>query len=350
MRAHRRPSSTATWREGMPTATGSNRTEVYFRMMIQGKAIAVRHERIDESAAGQRIDNYLMRIAKGVPKSHVYRILRSGEVRVNGGRVQQTYRLAIGDEIRIPPMRVSESAQSNPPPPGKALPVVFEDDALLVIDKPSGKAVHGGSGISFGVIEQLRVQRPELRMLELAHRLDRDTSGLLIVAKKRSALTVLHDMMRDGAMEKRYLTLVPGRWSNPVQHVKVPLYKYLTPDGERRVRVSPDGKPSHSIVRLVKRWKRFSLVEVELKSGRTHQIRVHLAHLGFPLCGDDKYGDFALNKALEAEGLKRMFLHAAKLSFTHPLSGEPLTFEAPLPAELQQFIDRLNAREPESNG
>lgn len=334
----------------MPTATGINRTEVYFRMTTQGKAIAVRHERIDESAAGQRIDNYLLKIAKGVPKSHVYRILRSGEVRVNGGRVQQTYRLAIGDEIRIPPMRVSESVHAVPPPPGRTLPVVFEDEALLVIDKPAGKAVHGGSGISFGVIEQLRVQRPELRMLELAHRLDRETSGLLIVAKKRSALTALHDMMRDGAMEKRYLTLVPGRWNNPVQHVKVPLYKYLTGDGERRVRVSAEGKPSHSIVRLVRRWSRFSLLEVELKTGRTHQIRVHLAHLGFPLCGDDKYGDFALNKTLEGEGLRRMFLHAAKLSFKHPLTGEALSLEAGLPPELQAFLDQLDAQGMKGNG
>lgn len=349
VRAHRRPSSTASWREGMPTATGINRTEVYFRMMIEGKAIAVRHERIDETAAGQRIDNYLIRIAKGVPKSHIYRILRSGEVRVNGRRVQQTYRLVAGDEVRIPPIRVSESSQP-PAPVGKALPVVFEDDALMVIDKPSGKAVHGGSGVSYGVIEQLRVQRPELRMLELAHRLDRETSGLLIVAKKRSSLTVLHDMMRDGAMEKRYLTLVPGKWINAQQHVKAPLYKYLTAEGERRVRVSPDGKPAHSIVRLIKRWKRFSLLEVELKTGRTHQIRVHLAHLGFPLCGDDKYGDFALNKALEAEGLKRMFLHAAKLRFAHPLSGEPLSFEAPLPPELQAFIDQLDVEESGRHG
>lgn len=350
VRAHRRTSSTASWREGMPTATGFNRREVYFRMTTQGKAIAVRHETIDESAAGQRIDNYLLRLAKGVPKSHVYRILRSGEVRVNGGRVQQTYRLALGDEVRIPPIRIAETARAVPPPAGKALPVVYEDDAILVIDKPSGKAVHGGSGISHGVIEQLRVQRPELRMLELAHRLDRETSGLLIVAKKRSALTVLHDMMRDGAMEKRYLTLVPGRWTNPLQHVKAPLYKYLTADGERRVRVSPEGKPSHSIVRLVRRWEKYSLLEVELKTGRTHQIRVHLAHLGFQLCGDDKYGDFALNKRLEGEGLKRMFLHAAKLSFTHPVTGERLTLEAALPPELQQFIDRLDALESRNNG
>lgn len=319
-------------------------------MTIQGKAIAVRHERIDEAAAGQRIDNFLMRLAKGVPKSHIYRILRGGEVRVNGRRVQQTYRLVEGDEVRIPPIRVAQPTASAPAPAGKPLPVAWEDDALVVVDKPAGKAVHGGSGVSYGVIEQLRSQRPEARMLELAHRLDRETSGLLIIAKKRSALTALHDMMREGRMEKRYLTLVPGRWNNPLQHIKVPLFKYLTPDGERRVRVSEEGKPSHSIVRLVRRWARFSLLEVELKTGRTHQIRVHLAHLGFPLCGDDKYGDFALNKKLEGEGLKRMFLHAASLRFRHPLSGEELALNSPLPDDLQAFIDHLDAEDAPENG
>lgn len=318
--------------------------------MAQGKASAVRRERVDESVAGQRIDNYLLRLCKGVPKSHVYRILRSGEVRVNGGRVGPTYRLAEGDEIRIPPVRIAEPTVSAPAPAGKPLPVVYEDDALIVVDKPSGKAVHGGSGVSFGVIEQLRSQRPEAKMLELAHRIDRETSGLLIIAKRRSALTVLHDMMREGRIGKRYLTLVPGRWANPLQHVREPLFKYLTPDGERRVRVSSEGKVAHSVVRLVKRWQRFSLLEVELKTGRTHQIRVHLAHLGFPLCGDDKYGDFTLNKALEQEGLKRMFLHAAHLSFAHPVNGEPVTLQSPLPAELQSFIDHLDADEAHKHG
>ncbi|CAL94231.1 RluA family pseudouridine synthase [Azoarcus olearius] len=319
-------------------------------MTTQGKAIAVRHERIDEASAGQRIDNFLLRLAKGVPKSHVYRILRGGEVRVNGRRVQPTYRLALGDEVRVPPLRLAEPTRSAPAPAGKPLPVVFEDDALLVVDKPSGKAVHGGSGVSYGVIEQLRTQRPELRMLELAHRLDRETSGLLIVAKKRSALTALHDMMREGQVEKRYLTLVPGRWMNPMQHVKAPLLKYLTPEGERRVRVSDEGKPAHSIVRLVQRWADYSLLEVELKTGRTHQIRVHLTHLGFPLCGDDKYGDFALNKRLEGEGLRRMFLHAASLRFHHPLTGELLAFEAALPDDLRGFVALLDTKEGKSRG
>ncbi len=305
----------------------------------------MRHVLIDEASAGQRIDNFLLRHAKGVPKSHIYRILRGGEVRVNGRRVQQTYRLLEGDEVRIPPLRVAQPTASAPAPAGKPLPVVWEDDALVVVDKPAGKAVHGGSGVSYGVIEQLRSQRPQARMLELAHRLDRETSGLLIIAKKRSALTALHDMMREGRSEKRYLTLVPGRWLNPLQHIKVPLFKYLTAEGERRVRVSAEGKPSHSVVRLVRRWRRFSLLEVELKTGRTHQIRVHLAHLGFPLCGDDKYGDFALNRQLQGEGLKRMFLHAASLRFAHPLTAAALDLHAPLPDDLQQFIDYLDAED-----
>lgn len=312
---------------------------------MEGKAIAVRHERIDESAAGQRIDNYLLRVARGVPKSHVYRILRSGQVRVNGRRVQQTYRLAEGDEVRIPPLRLATPERETPAPAGRPLPVLYEDDAIVVIDKPSGKAVHGGSGVSYGVIEQLRAQRPQQRMLELAHRLDRETSGLLLVAKKRSALTALHDMLREGRVGKRYLALVSGRWPNALQHIRAPLLKYLTADGERRVRVADEGKPAHSVVRLLRRWREFSLLEVDLRTGRTHQIRVHLTHLGFPLCGDDKYGDFALNKALEARGLKRMFLHAAQLTLAHPLSGEALAFDAALPPELQAFVDQLDAEE-----
>lgn len=314
--------------------------------MAQGKVNAVRRERIDEVSAGQRVDNYLLRICKGVPKSHVYRILRSGEVRVNGGRVGPTYRLAVGDEVRIPPVRIAEGPVAAAVPLGVPLPVVYEDDALIVVDKPSGRAVHGGSGVSYGVIEQLRRQRPEVRMFELAHRIDRETSGLLIIAKKRSALTALHDMMREGRIEKRYFTLVPGRWVNAMQHVKAPLFKFLTPEGERRVRVSPEGKPAHSIVRLVRRWGGFSLLEVELKTGRTHQIRVHLAHLGFPLCGDDKYGDFARNKVLEQEGLRRMFLHAAMLKFEHPLTGAIIELRSPLPPELQAFIDQLDGMDP----
>ncbi len=314
-------------------------------MAIQSKAIATRIEKIDDLSAGQRIDNYLVRLLKGVPKSHIYRILRSGEVRVDGKRIRPTHRLVENESVRIPPIRLEVRSEKSIPQ-GKQLPVVYEDDALIVLDKPAGMAVHGGSGVDYGIIEQLRIQRPELRMLELAHRLDRETSGLLIIAKKRSALRVLHEMMRNGKVEKRYLTVVAGRWSNPLQHIRAPLFKYLTPQGERRVRVQENGKAAYTIIRLLRRWKRFSLLEVELKTGRTHQIRVHLAHLGFPLCGDDKYGDFALNRQLTHEGLNRMFLHAALLSFAHPLSGAALTFASPLPESLQNFVNRLGDMDP----
>ncbi len=304
----------------------------------------VRHESIDEGSAGQRIDNFLMRICKGVPKSHLYQILRSGQVRVNGKRANQTYRLALGDAVRIPPIRLAQRDEKSVPL-GKALEVVFEDEAFLVLNKPPGKAVHGGSGVSFGVIEQLRAQRPDARFLELVHRLDRETSGLLMVAKKRAALCFLQDAMRQNQVQKRYLTLVPGRWQNPLQHIKLPLYKYEDAQGERRVRVSPEGKPSHSIVRLLGRYQGqgqvFSLLEVELKTGRTHQIRVHLAHHGFALCGDDKYGDFAKNKLWQGMGLKRMFLHATWLSAPHPQTGESQVFQAALPADLQGFLDHF---------
>jgi 23S rRNA pseudouridine955/2504/2580 synthase len=304
---------------------------------------------VGDEADGQRIDNFLLRLAKGVPKSHIYRILRSGEVRVNKGRVVAEYRLKCGDRVRVPPIRVSASA-AKPAAPARDFDTVFEDDALIVLDKPAGTAVHGGSGVSFGVIEQLRRTRPEARFLELAHRLDRETSGLLIIAKKRSALTRLHDLFRDGGIAKRYLALVKGRWMNPLQHVRLPLHKYLTEEGERRVSVADDGKQAHSIVRLVARWENFSLVEVELKTGRTHQIRVHLAHLGFPLAGDDKYGDFSLNKALQKTGLKRMFLHAAKLKLPHPLTGTALELASPLPADLKSFLARLAINEKQEYG
>ena len=307
---------------------------------------------VGEESAGQRIDNFLLRLAKGVPKSHVYRILRSGEVRVNKGRIAADYRVKEGDVVRVPPIRLAEKPATGVAAPAREFAVVHEDDALIVIDKPSGTAVHGGSGVSFGVIEQLRRARPQAKLLELAHRLDRETSGLLIVAKKRSALTKLHDMFRDGKISKRYLALVKGRWMNPQQHVKLPLAKYLTAEGERRVAVSTarEAMEAHSIVRLVARWQNFSLVEVELKTGRTHQIRVHLSHLGFPLAGDDKYGDFSLNKDLQKAGLKRMFLHAANLRLAHPLTNESLELEAPLPDDLRNFLTRLDSNEKREHG
>ncbi len=304
---------------------------------------------VGEESVGQRIDNFLLRLAKGVPKSHIYRILRSGEVRVNKGRVAAEYRLRPGDAVRVPPIRIAAAADQSAVP-ARDFDIVFEDDAMIVLDKPAGVAVHGGSGVSFGVIEQLRRARPEARFLELAHRLDRETSGLLVVAKKRSALTRLHDLFREGGIAKRYLALVKGRWCNPLQHVRLPLHKYLTEEGERRVSVSEDGKQAHSIVRLVARWENFSLVEVELKTGRTHQIRVHLTHLGFPLAGDDKYGDFSINKHLQKAGLKRMFLHAAKLSLPHPLTGVAVALESGLPDDLSRFMARLNANETRTYG
>ena len=259
--------------------------------------------------------------------------------------------------LRIPPIRIA--AKQEEVVAGaeiKAeLPIIYEDEALLVIDKPSGIAVHGGSGVSFGVIEALRRQRPSARFLELAHRLDRETSGILLIGKKRSALTVLHDMFRAGgsgprAADKRYLVLVKGRWMDPVRHVKLPLLKYLLESGERRVRVADEGKAAHTVFRLVARWRDYSLLEAELKSGRTHQIRVHCAHLGYPIAGDEKYGDFALNKSLPKEGLKRMFLHAWKISFPHPASGEAMKLEAPLPEALAGFLKKIAKQQTQEYG
>jgi len=299
---------------------------------------------VSDEEAGQRIDNFLLRICKGVPKSHIYRVLRSGEVRVNKGRIDQTYRLIEGDIVRIPPIRLAEKAANEVP--GAEFKILFEDNHLLVIDKPAGVAVHGGSGVSYGVIEQLRASRPDAKFLELVHRLDRDTSGVLMLAKKRSALTNLHEQIRDGEPDKRYLVLVHGDWQNARQHIKLPLHKYTTPEGERRVRVQSEGMPSHTVFNLIRRYGEFALLEAELKTGRTHQIRVHLASSGFPILGDDKYGDFALNRNLQkADGertvLKRMFLHAYQLSFVHPDTGKTMTLKAPLPAECERFLKSL---------
>jgi 23S rRNA pseudouridine955/2504/2580 synthase len=300
---------------------------------------------ITDEEAGQRIDNYLLRVCKGVPKSHVYRILRSGEVRVNKGRIDQLYRLQAGDVVRIPPVRIAEKENAAAVPAAE-FPVLFEDTHLLIVDKPAGVAVHGGSGVSYGVIEQLRAARPQAKFLELVHRLDRETSGLLLLAKKRSALTNLHEQMRDGATDKRYLTMVAGDWQNKRQHIKLPLHKFTTPDGERRVVVQAGGMESHTVFTLVRKFERFALLEAELKTGRTHQIRVHLASSGFPILGDEKYGDFALNKQLQkATGghvaLKRMFLHAHRITFTHPETGKPVTVSAPLPPECERFLVSL---------
>jgi len=296
---------------------------------------------VDSGSEGQRVDNFLMRVCKGVPRSHVYRILRTGQVRVNSRRVEATYRLQPGDRVRIPPMRLAQRAQKTAPP--LDFPVVYEDDALLVVDKPAGTAVHGGSGISFGVIEQMRAARPRLKLLELAHRLDRETSGLLILAKKRSALTALHAALREGQVKKEYLVLVRGNWRNEKQHVSLPLKKFLTRSGERRVSVDREGRESQTVFRRRKVFRDYTLLSAELLTGRTHQIRVHLTHLGFPIAGDDKYGDFELNRALAKQGLKRMFLHAGELELAHPLSGDALKLHAPLPEDLSRFLDSLGS-------
>jgi 23S rRNA pseudouridine955/2504/2580 synthase len=287
---------------------------------------------VGEESATQRIDNFLLRRLKGVPKSHVYRVLRSGQVRVNSGRVKPEYRLQLGDRIRLPPVRVSEPKPNHAKP--AEFPIVYEDAALLVVDKPSGTAVHGGSGVSFGVIESLRAARPQAKFLELAHRLDRDTSGLLVLAKKRSALVELHRMLREGEVDKRYTAVVSGRWPADLLEIRQSLHKYVTSSGERRVSVHEDGKAAVTMVKLAKATDQFSVLELRLLTGRTHQIRVHLAHAGHPVLGDDKYGDFPLNKDLAKKGVKRLLLHASRLALRHPLTGEPLRFESKPPENM----------------
>lgn len=300
----------------------------------------VRMLTIDEEIAGQRVDNFLLRVCKGVPKSHIYKAIRSGEVRVNKGRTRADYRLAPGDLLRVPPLRLPAPGEARKVPP-QVFPVVYEDDAIVVIDKPSGVAVHGGSGVSFGVIEQMRAARPDARFLELAHRLDRETSGLLIIAKSRKALVALHEMMRESVGRKVYQALVTGDWVNDRQHIRKPLLKWLTADGERRVKVDAQGKPAHTIITKLKRFGRYTLVEAELRTGRTHQIRVHLASSGHPIVGDDKYGNDEVREQFARGGFKRMFLHASRLEIPHPLTGEPLRFEAPLPALCMEVLHDL---------
>jgi 23S rRNA pseudouridine955/2504/2580 synthase len=290
---------------------------------------------VAEEEAGQRLDNFLMARLKGVPKSHIYRVLRSGEVRVNSGRVAGSRRVEAGDRIRIPPMRVAER-EDQTPAPHFLMPVLYEDEALLALDKPAGIAVHGGSGIAHGAIESLRSMRPDAPYLELVHRIDRETSGVLLIAKKRTALVGLHEMLRERTMDKRYLAGVSGRFRNEMQRVKASLAARSTTEG-KHVRVAEEGQEAETVFRRIARGAEFSLLEAELLTGRTHQIRVHLAHLGHPILGDDKYGDFDLNKSLRKRGLKRMFLHAASIALTHPVTGEALRIEAPLPAELERF-------------
>ena len=303
-------------------------------------APVVRMVEVTEEYDGQRLDNFLMRLCKGVPKSHIYKAVRGGEVRINKGRTAPDARIATGDIVRVPPMRLPAPDQKRVVP-GLEFPIVFEDDGLLVIDKPAGTAVHGGSGVSFGVIEALRAARPDARFLELAHRLDRDTSGLLLIAKKRNVLLALHEMFRTGGGSKHYFALVEGDWVNARQHIRLPLTKWTTQSGERRVKVEAEGQVAHTIVSAVKRFKGYSLVDAELRTGRTHQIRVHLASSGYPIVGDDKYGRDETHAQFGKLGFSRMFLHAHRFAMPHPLTQEPLNLVAPLPAACEKLLQQL---------
>ena len=312
--------------------------------MSQNPATSVREIEVGEEGVGQRIDNFLLKTLKGVPKSRIYRILRKGEVRVNRGRIKPEYRLQMGDRVRIPPIRVSEAKEQIVP--GDRIQrlleqcILYEDKGLLILNKPSGLAVHGGSGVSFGVIEGLRALRPDARFLELAHRLDRDTSGCLVIAKKRSVLRAFHELLRQGGMDKHYLALVRGGWQGGKRRVEAPLRKNVLKSGERIVRVSDDGKPSLSIFTPVSIYKDSSLMRVKLVTGRTHQVRVHAQFCDHPIAGDDKYGDAAFNRKMAEKGLKRLFLHAAELRFTLP-EVATIHVEAPLEKGLQTLLTRL---------
>ncbi|PWW09980.1 MULTISPECIES: 23S rRNA pseudouridine(955/2504/2580) synthase RluC [Mangrovibacter] len=301
---------------------------------------------ISDEEAGQRIDNFLRTQLKGVPKSMIYRILRKGEVRVNKKRIKPEYKLVDGDEVRIPPVRVAEREEDAVSPHLQKVAaltdaILYEDDHILILNKPSGTAVHGGSGLSFGVIEGLRALRPEARFLELVHRLDRDTSGVLLVAKKRSALRSLHEQLRDKGMQKDYLALVRGQWQSHVKVVQAPLLKNILKSGERMVKVSSEGKPSETRFKVEERFGFATLVRCSPVTGRTHQIRVHTLHAGHPIAFDDRYGDREFDSQLNGSGLGRLFLHAAALRFTHPATGETIRIEAPLDNELRQCLSYL---------
>ena len=307
-------------------------------------AAQVRRLTVGDESAGQRLDNYLLRILKSVPKTHVYRVIRSGEVRVNKGRADADTRVALGDVIRVPPVQVPNKPQTVVP--AREFAVLLEDDHLLAVNKPAGVAVHGGSGVSFGVIEQLRMARPDARFLELVHRLDRDTSGVLLLAKKRSALTALQDQFRARDTGKVYAALVFGAWPDKLKVIDLPLHKTHDAAGERHVRVvSPahsDGLRSITLVKVLQQQGQTTLLDVTIKTGRTHQIRVHLAHAGHPIVGDPKYGDFVRNKAFARQHqLSRMFLNARQLAFNHPDSGERITLAAPVPADFDALSKAL---------
>lgn len=310
-------------------------------------ANAVRHRDIDPERAGQRLDNYLLGELKGVPRSHVYRLIRSGQVRVNSGRTSPSYRLKAGDRVRVPPV------STRPPREAVATPdrldwlgerILYEDARILVLDKPAGLAVHGGSSVSLGVIEALRLLRPDAKDLELVHRLDRGTSGSLLLAKRRSALRVLHELLREGRVDKRYLALVKGRWPDGTTEIDAPLVTRRV-GGEARVKVDESGKEARSTFRVLDRFgKKASLLEVSIHTGRTHQIRAHAAHAGHPVAGDERYGDKDFDEYLKMFGLTRMFLHAHSLSFDWPDTGEPFNASAPLPEDLKAVLTALEAK------
>ncbi|OOF64915.1 23S rRNA pseudouridine(955/2504/2580) synthase RluC [Rodentibacter sp. Ppn85] len=301
---------------------------------------------ISEDEAGQRIDNYLLAKLKGVPKSLIYRIVRKGEVRVNKGRIKPEYKLQSGDVVRLPPVRTTEK---NNPPVSKNLnkvaelehKILFEDDHLIILNKPSGIAVHGGSGLNFGVIEALRTLRPEARFLELIHRLDRDTSGILLIAKKRSALRNLHEQLRLKTVQKDYLALVRGQWQSHVKVVKAPLLKNELTGGERIVRVSEQGKPSETRFSIEERYANATLIKASPVTGRTHQIRVHTQYAGHPIALDNKYGDKDFDAQIQVFGLNRLFLHAFSIRFEHPKTGETLRFNAPLDEKIKAVLKKL---------
>ncbi|NCV38191.1 MAG: RluA family pseudouridine synthase [Betaproteobacteria bacterium] len=300
----------------------------------------IQYIEIDDSSEDQRIDNFLFKLFKDVPKNHIFKIIRNGEVRVNKKRIKTLYKLKINDVVRIPPIDFIEKKEKTPSTAFKP-EIIFEDEWLLVVNKPNGLAVHGGSGIDFGLIELMRHLNPEHRFLELVHRIDKNTSGIIVIAKKRSALRLMQELFRNKKIKKNYLVAVKGNWDLQKKEVILRLEKKQTPEGHH-VNVVEDplkGKLSKSIFYLVKKTPHKSLLSAQIITGRTHQIRVQLAFLGFPVLGDDKYGDFALNKKLHSSGLKRMFLHAHKLSFTHPFIEEKVELVADLPIELGKFFD-----------
>jgi len=305
----------------------------------------VRQVEVGEGGAGQRLDNFLGKILTDVPRSHVFRVIRKGEVRVNGKRAKPETRLLASDIVRVPPVRVGDAAPPRRAPPtmvaGVTGAIVYEDPRLLVIDKPAGVAVHGGSGVSFGVIEALRAARPD-EDLELVHRIDRDTSGVLMVSRKPATLRSLHALLRDGQVEKRYLALVKGKWELGKKRIDVPLRTDIRVGGERTVKADASGKEAASVFKPVQFFgKRATLVEVTLETGRTHQIRVHAAHAGYPLAGDEKYGEEEFNEKMREFGLTRMFLHAHHVSFVWPESSTEFSVNTPLPPELAAVIDKL---------